>query len=337
MRGSLETTSVALTEQSVQPSSDISAPKANFFLVGAPKAGTTSVDRLLRGHPEVFLSPIKEPCHFCPDVLEQIPHRFRDKEIDLAAYLSSRQREQLHLAPVYARDDYARLFEGAQGRKVVGECSTFYLSSADAPREIHTYNPYAKILIMVRRPLERIRSHYAMDRHLGFANRPLSSLVEEELALGDDAHWGNCNFYLGASRYKRQIAAFRALFRPEAICVLSFERMNAEPDFELRRLFEFLGITMPPTPLTLSRENPSRAARFPWLHHGLRRSGLKALVESAARPLLEKRAGALLRSVYYQGKAQVVSDAELDSINQLLVSSGVQQEYDLVVGTDQPA
>lgn len=332
MRGSLQTTFIALSEESTRPSSEISTPKANFFLVGAPKAGTTSVDRLLRGHPEVFLSPIKEPCHFCPDILEQIPHRFQDKEIDLAAYLSSRQREQLHLAPVYSRSDYARLFEGAEGRKVVGECSTYYLSSADAPKEIHTYNPHAKILIMVRRPLERIRSHYAMDRHLGFADRPLPSLVEEELALGDDAHWGNCNFYLGASRYERQIAAFRQLFPPEAICVISFERMNANPDSELGRLFEFLGISMPPTPFTLSRENPSRAARFPWLHHGLRRSRVKTLIEGAVRPLLQKPAGALLRSVYYQNKAQVVSDAELDSVNQLLVSSGVQHEYDLVAG-----
>jgi hypothetical protein len=333
----LQTTSVELEARSSQADSKASVPRANFFLVGAPKAGTTSVDSLLRGHPEVFLSPIKEPCHFCSDVLEHLPHRARGRQIDMAAYLSSPQRDQIHLARVSSREDYSRLFEGAEGCKIVGECSTYYLSSADAPGEIHAYNPDAKILIMVRRPLDRMRSHYAMDRHLGFADRPLLSLVEEELALGDAANWGNCSFYVGASRYGRQIAAFRRFFRPEAICVLSFERMIAEPDSELRRLFAFLDITTPPAPLALPSENRSQAARFPWLHHGLRRSGLKTLVASVARPLLEKRAGGLLRSVYYGNKAQVVSEAELDSVARLLVDSGVQHEYDLIIDADRLA
>jgi hypothetical protein len=101
-------------------------------------------------------------------------------------------------------------------------------------------------------------------------------------------------------------------------------------------LFEFLGIAMPPAPPVLSRENRSRAARFPWLHHGLRKSGLKALIAGAMRPL-EKHAGGLVRSVYYRDKANVVSDAELASVGELLAGSGVQREYDALVGPSPPA
>ena len=91
-----------------------STPKANFFLVGAPKAGTTSVDRLLRRHPQVFLSPIKEPGHFCPDVAEQLAPSFGKKtRLDIAAFLDSPDRPTVGLAWVTAFEHYQRLFEGA--------------------------------------------------------------------------------------------------------------------------------------------------------------------------------------------------------------------------------
>ena len=82
-------------------------PKANFFLVGAPKAGTTSVDRLLRDHPDVFLSPIKEPCHFCPDVNAQLASQQDPSRLDLDAYLDAPQRPIVHLYPVSSPERYA--------------------------------------------------------------------------------------------------------------------------------------------------------------------------------------------------------------------------------------
>ena len=160
------------------------SPRANCFVIGAPKAGTTSIDRLLRGHPDVFLSPIKEPSHFCPDVAAQLAPSFRKKrQLDVAAYLDS-SRPVTGLAWVGPPEDYARLFEGAAGHKVIGECSTFYMSSAAAPELVHRYNPDARIVAALRRPQHRIRSHYEMGRCHGSVTRPLLELVEEELALG---------------------------------------------------------------------------------------------------------------------------------------------------------
>lgn len=298
-------------------------PRANFFLVGAPKAGTTSLDRLLRSHPDVFLSPIKEPCHFCPDVTAQLGHQLGARSsFDLPAYLASPDKAVIHFLPVASPDDYARLFDDAGAHRVVGECSTYYLSSSSAASNIHAYNPAARIMVVVRTPVDRIRSHYAMDRSLGLADRPLLAHIQEELALGDSAHWGNSRYYVGASRYAPQIERYRRYFPPEQICVLSFEKLISEPEVELRKAFDFLGIT-PPDTLALPLENKSRAARFPRLHAGLRKSGLKPLVAGLLDRGAGSRLGQAAKSIYYREKFRVASGEELDQVRSLLRKEGL--------------
>jgi len=298
-------------------------PRANFFLVGAPKAGTTSLDRLLRSHPDVFLSPIKEPCHFCPDVTAQLKHQLSSRAgFDLPAYLTSPDKPVIHFLPVASPEDYARLFDGAGQRRVVGECSTYYLSSNSAAANIHAYNPDARIMIVVRTPIDRIRSHYAMDRSLGLAERSLLAHVQEELALGESAHWGNSRYYVGASRYTPQIERYQRYFPPEQICVLSFEKLISQPEVELRRAFEFLGLPAPDT-LALPIENKSRAARFPLLHAGLRKSGLKPLVAGLLDRGAGTRLGQAAKSVYYREKFRVASGEELAQVRNLLRKEGL--------------
>ena len=299
--------------------------KANFFLVGAPKAGTTSVDRLLRRHPDVFLSPIKEPCHFCPDIVAQIaPALARRPAFDLAAYLASRGRELVHLQHVASAHDYARLYDGAAGHAIVGECSTYYLSSRQAAAGIHAYNPAAKIMVLVRDPVARIRSHYAMERSLGLVARPLPALVEEELALGERANWGNCRYYVGASRYAPQLQRFRRLFPPEQVCVLRFEELVAGSEDALHELFAFLGIAPPAGEFALPQENKSRAARFPWLHDSLRGSSLKPVIAALLKGGLSTRLGRAAQSMYYRDKVQVVSDEELQRVRAMLREEGLE-------------
>jgi hypothetical protein len=301
-------------------------PRANFFLVGAPKAGTTSIERLLRGLPDVFLSPIKEPCHFCPDVAEQLAPAFRRKQhVDVAAYLASPARPPVGLAWVASPGDYARLYEGADGRKVVGECSTFYLSSRVAAARIHAYNPDARIVAVQRRPLDRIRSHYEMDRVHGTTREPLPALVEQELALGEDADWGNSRYYVGASRYARQLREFRRHFPEEQICVLSFEKLVADPAAELSRLFAFLGIEPPGGAAALPSANRGRAARFPALNSALHASGYKSLVSGALKRLLPERLERAAKAAYYRRGARVVPEQDLARVQALLREAGIEE------------
>lgn len=304
--------------------------RCNFFLVGAPKAGTTSLDLFLRGHPDVFLSPIKEPCHFCPDVAGQLAPSFRKKQrVDIAAYLAQQPRPEIGLAWVTSPDHYARLFEGAGGYPVVGECSTFYLSSPAAPALIRAHNPEAKIVAILRRPLERIRSHYEMDRAHGVVGRPLPELVEEELALGPRAHWGNSAYYVGASRYAEQLQRYRAQFPPDRICVLSFERLLADPDGELRRLLGFLGLEAPPHPIGLPSANRARSARFPRLNHAMHASGLKRLVSGTLKRTLPAPLVAAAKDAYYRRGGRTVPERDLARVAQLLREAGLDDVSDV--------
>lgn len=306
------------------------AATCNLFLVGAPKAGTTSLDALLRTHPDVYLPDIKEPCHFCPDVAEQLAPAFRAKQrIDLAAYLDDPKRKPLGLAWVTSRQDYERLFAPATGQRVVGDCSTFYLSSAVAPAAIHAYNPDARIVAVLRRPLDRIRSHYEMDRAHGVVSRALPVLIEEELALGEGAHWGNSAYYVGASRYQAQLQAFHRRFQADRICVMSFEALLARPEVELRRLYAFLGIDVPPGGLALPKANGKRAARFSRLNRALHVSGFKPAVSGALKRILPASLEQAAKSAYYRRGAGSVSAQDLERARRLLVDAGLDLDPDV--------
>jgi len=101
--------------------------KPNFFILGAPKCGTTSLAAWLAEHPSIYLSPTKEPHFF---------------NTDHNRYLNSLQ-------------SYEKLFEGATGKHhAVGEASVWYLYSSAAVANILAYNPEAKFIVMLRNPID---------------------------------------------------------------------------------------------------------------------------------------------------------------------------------------
>ena len=105
-----------------------------FFIIGAPKCGTTSLARWLSAHPEVFMSPVKEPHYYSTDLANR-------------SIKSRRQYERLFLN---ATDDH----------RVVGEASTWYLYSRDAVPAIEREFPDALYIVMTRDPLAMAHSLY---------------------------------------------------------------------------------------------------------------------------------------------------------------------------------
>ena len=101
--------------------------KLNFFLIGAPKGGTTHVHARLSRHPRVYLSPLKEPNHFATDI---DPTRFSpafrsNVPADLKGYLADRPLRPRQIGFVHDRDQYRLLFDAVRPEHaVVGECST---------------------------------------------------------------------------------------------------------------------------------------------------------------------------------------------------------------------
>ncbi|MFZ8805846.1 MAG: sulfotransferase family protein, partial [Candidatus Calescibacterium sp.] len=122
---------------------DIKLP--NLFIVGVPRSGTTSLYEYLKRHPEVFMSPCKEPHYFArKDIYE-----FLD-EISPPKIISDFK-------------EYISLFEGGKGKKIRGEASAIYFFSKSATREIYELIPDAKIIISLRNPIERALSHFKLD------------------------------------------------------------------------------------------------------------------------------------------------------------------------------
>ncbi len=107
--------------------------KPNFFIVGAPKCGTTALSEYLRGHPNVFFSQPKEPHFFATD--------FPNKRI-IATF-----------------EEYIDLFHEVQPNHLrVGEGSVWYLYSREAVQNIYEYNPEAKLIVMLRNPVDLVHS-----------------------------------------------------------------------------------------------------------------------------------------------------------------------------------
>ncbi len=109
----------------------------NFFIAGAPKSGTTSLYHYLGQHPEIYMSPIKEPNYFASEIrLERFSERLRSEaEQDvraLRAYLDGPMREKRFGGLVTEWRDYLKLFQQAEGRSAIGEASVCYLWSESA-------------------------------------------------------------------------------------------------------------------------------------------------------------------------------------------------------------
>ena len=147
----------------------------SFFIVGAPKAGTTSLYHYLEEHPEVYMSPIKETNFF-----------------------SSKQMQEQELyydaTPIQSKNQYLELFKDVSQEKQVGEASVSYLYYTGVAKKILEFNPKAKIVIMLRNPVERAFSHYLMDKRLGYLHLLLWMLYKSQknfIALSTICALGN--------------------------------------------------------------------------------------------------------------------------------------------------
>src|SRR6266446_2704827 len=114
---------------------DPSRPKPNFFIVGAPRCGTTALYSYLRQHPDVFLPEYKEPHYFNTDMNSG--------------------------GAIRKEKDYLAQFSGAQNQPRIGEASVYYLSSVAAPEQIKSFCPTAKIIIMLRNPVDTVDALHA--------------------------------------------------------------------------------------------------------------------------------------------------------------------------------
>lgn len=248
----------------------MSATWPNFFIVGAPKSGTTTLYRWLQQHPGVFMSAKKEPLFFCG---------IRDD-------FSGPGSEPLNRWIVRDEAEYARLFLPGSGFPLRGEASTDYLAFEGAAAAIHASVPDARIVMVLRNPVERAFSEH---RHLlrdgvepNRSFRRALDLEEERRAAG----WIPLFWHKHRGLYAAQVARYLDRFG-DRVRIYLYEELSASPGELTADLFRFLGVE----PVALDRSTRYNVSRS-----NVPRSRTLESVASGRRVpgWLKRRAAALL-------------------------------------------
>ncbi len=200
----------------------------NFFVIGAQKAGTTSLYHLLQQHPQVFMSATKEPGYFY-----WVDHADRVRWLDGTVTRPG----------IGSRDEYLQLFRGVKHEKAIGEASTIYLDNPDVvAHRIKEAVPSAKLLVVLRNPVDRAYSAYNLMRRDG--REPLEDF-DEALRQEPARISGNFSqnfFYLRRGFYCRPLTAWLRAFPPDRIRVHLFDDLVADPIGVCRDVYRYLGV-----------------------------------------------------------------------------------------------
>ncbi len=200
----------------------------DFFVIGAPKAGTTALHVALARHPGLFLSPVKEPKFFLTDG----PPRTK----------AGPGAEHSNSTYVWRREQYEQLFAGAAPGALRGESTTLYLSDMEAHRRLHDLVPSARLIAVLRDPVDRAHSNWTHNRSVGLERErdflAACALEEERHRLGWSPMWS----YLRLGRYGEQIQSLLRYFPMEQLLLLRYSDLCDEPERSVERVCEFLDV-----------------------------------------------------------------------------------------------
>ena len=195
----------------------------DFFVIGAYRSGTTSLYRYLRQHPDVFLPLEKEPNFYAVD-----------GNPDASPVLRSRA--------LTTRADYDRYYADAAEHEQRGDISPEYLRNPAAPPRIHRDHPDAKLVAMLRNPVERAWSDFLLHRRDG--NEPFDTLTEaladqEQRQSSGDHRAGH---YIDSGMYHGQLQRYLELFEREQILVVLHDDFREDRHALMRSIFTHIGV-----------------------------------------------------------------------------------------------
>jgi hypothetical protein len=227
----------------------------NFLIIGAQKSGTTALYHYLKQHPQIYMSPVKEPHFFTYEGGEP---RF-----------SSPGRG--YTTPVTKIEDYQALFQGVSAGMALGEASTSYIYSIRALERIRRYAPDAKLIAVLRDPAERAYSNYLHCVRGG--REPLGdferALQAEETRIRDN--WGPVYHYRQKGFYYGQLKRYFEAFGRDQVKVYLYEDLKGDPLGMLQDTFRYLAVDDAFVPDMSLRHNISGVPKNRALHSFLRR------------------------------------------------------------------
>jgi hypothetical protein len=200
----------------------------DFFVIGAPKAGTTALHAALAHHPQLYMSPVKEPKFF----LCEGPPPNQGGPGDAHSY-----REW-----IWRSDDYERLFDAAPPHALRGESTPFYLADPTAIERIRHRLPEARLIAVLRDPVDRAYSNWAhlWADGLETIDSFMDACAEEETRTA--AGWAPFWRYLETGLYGRQLDHLYSVFPREQVLVLRYKWLVDETPRALDTVCRFLGV-----------------------------------------------------------------------------------------------
>jgi len=221
--------------------------RPDFFIVGAPKCGTSALTEYLAAHPDIYMA--RKEMHFFGADLQFGPQFYR-------------RSPQAYLAEFDARDGQLR----------AGEASVWYLFSREAAAEIKAFNSEARILLMLREPSEMLYSLYHQFRADG--NEPLATFQDALKAesarragqgLSRQTYFPQGLIYREVALYTDQVRRYFELFGRDQVHVVIYDDFAADPAATYRAATEFLGVDPSYQPESFKVINGNKRVKHPAL------------------------------------------------------------------------
>jgi len=201
-------------------------PWPNLFIVGAQKSGTSSIHEYLNQHPQIFMSPLKEPGYFHGNVSKYTePRVIRNEEI------------------------YLNQFKKVKNEIFIGE-STSYLQDPDSPKLIAEKIADCKIIIVLRDPIQRLFSHYFHHVRSGIEKRSFSEMIREDSYTDYDL---NCKYneknrdipnIVQRGFYSNQISRYYDTFDKKNVKIFIYEEFQRNYKKLIEEILKFLGLDL---------------------------------------------------------------------------------------------
>lgn len=242
----------------------------NFLIIGAGKAGTSSIYYYLQQHPQVYMSPLKEPKFFA---LEGEPLNFQGPDRDIVNRNSVNNLEA-----------YQNLFRAVSTEIAIGEASPLYLYSPKAPARIKHYLPEAKLIAILRNPVERAFSSFTHLLREGYENLSFEqALVVEENRI--QKKWAPLWHYTQKGYYYEQLKRYFDIFDRGQIQVYLYEDLQANSTNVIQNIYNFVGVDNTFIP-DLSRKNVSGTPKSRIVHDLFTKDNL---IKSLLKPFFPKQ------------------------------------------------
>jgi hypothetical protein len=191
----------------------------NFFIVGAPKAGTTSLYEYLKNINEIYFPKIKEPHYFSRIVVP----------------------ENHYIPPIRDTKEYLKLYENVNS-KILGDASVYYLSDLETPTLIHNVSPNAHIIISLRDPVERVYSHHLMQTTNFWLKTSFHDQLEKEMK--NPISFGTPSIRLESGLYYEDVKRYLDIFGPKQVKILIFEEWIKNIEKTIQEILIFLDLTV---------------------------------------------------------------------------------------------